>query len=793
MVSTVTKPTLALFLAAAVAMAEPTVLFDFETEAEQTSVPQISNWAMCVGITNEFASSGSYAAFFSCPHWKTGMPEWPAFDLKPLSVTDWSEYDRLAIDLVNIGGEGNTLYLYYSGDRGGATKLPANGYLRWIVKLNQWPTKTASANVEKLHFFSYIPSGFTVVIDRIMLLRKGEEAPEFCNTAMWQGLADRKSREIGELRGKGAALAHETDCARFAFACREAGQDSPAMFLGTLSSMEAAMPRGRFSARPVTAEGLGVRLARNEYESVQLLVMPAKGALKDVRVTAEGFDGFPAPDISCDVVGYVHTTNLPPYMVGHTVSTNNAAGYLRVTERPELGWWPNPILGFLGGVDIGVSDVQSFWIRVHCPEGQKAGLYSGSLMVTAKGVAPARIPFSIRVNDFSLPRTSQLPTAIAFFPETDGPAADGTPGDVVRVDPSAPCNACRKHVSEWVSFFADYLISYDNIYTKSCLGRTNELMQLKRESRLGMFNIGKWDPPWNGESIESWSARTLPTLVAGYEWARENGILDHTYIYGCDEVNADKFPAMKTCIAELKKAMPEVPLLTTARDKSFGMGSPLSGLDWFCPLLEVYRSGEADAARKAGHQVWWYICNYPFAPYPNMYIECQPIEGRMLMGAHSLRMKPDGFLYYQTGIWQSRRCIESGPFTDWDPRSFRSYHGDGAWTCVGPDGIPVPTIRLENFRDGLEDYAYAKLLEQKLQEQMKNEQWTMNNDGGTPQDNSSPVTRSSSLASWMQRAQDALAVPREVMDSMTNYTDDPATLYRWRDEMADLIEEAPSY
>ena len=29
-----------------------------------------------------------------------------------------------------------------------------------------------------------------------------------------------------------------------------------------------------------------------------------------------------------------------------------------------------------------------------------------------------------------------------------------------------------------------------------------------------------------------------------------------------------------------------------------------------------------------------------------------------------------------------------------------------------------------------------------------------------------------------------------LMYSMTNYTDDPAALYRWRDEMADLIEDA---
>jgi len=33
-------------------------------------------------------------------------------------------------------------------------------------------------------------------------------------------------------------------------------------------------------------------------------------------------------------------------------------------------------------------------------------------------------------------------------------------------------------------------------------------------------------------------------------------------------------------------------------------------------------------------------------------------------------------------------------------------------------------------------------------------------------------------------------LPLEVMDSMKNYTDDPKVIYRWRNEMSDLIEEA---
>ena len=85
----------------------------------------------------------------------------------------------------------------------------------------------------------------------------------------------------------------------------------------------------------------------------------------------------------------------------------------------------------------------------------------------------------------------------------------------------------------------------------------------------------------------------------------------------------------------------------------------------------------------------------------------------------------------------------------------------------------MPTIRLENFRDGLEDYAYAKLLGEKLRA-------VESGKSGVKGD----------ADDWVKRAKAALAVPREVVDTMANYTDDPAVLYRWRDEMADLIEES---
>ena len=91
------------------------------------------------------------------------------------------------------------------------------------------------------------------------------------------------------------------------------------------------------------------------------------------------------------------------------------------------------------------------------------------------------------------------------------------------------------------------------------------------------------------------------------------------------------------------------------------------------------------------------------------------------------------------------------------------HNGEGCWTCVGRDGCPLPTIRLENFRDGLEDLAYAKLLEERLRQRQSEDEWT-------------------------HAAKRLLSVPETVAKSLTDYSDDPRSVYVWRDAMADLLE-----
>jgi hypothetical protein len=364
--------------------------------------------------------------------------------------------------------------------------------------------------------------------------------------------------------------------------------------------------------------------------------------------------------------------------------------------------------------------------------------------------------------------------AITFAPQ-DFPTAETQETQAKwRESPDYPVNAWREHRAEWADFLADHYITIDSLYQYSGWNpHFEDLKRLHDEGRLGTFNLGYFSVLGEEEkALEKWRAGVLDRLRPRYDRAKELGILDHAYIYGCDEHPADQFPAVERAAAALKAAFPDVPVMTTTYDHSFGLESVIKSVDWWCPLTPRFDAAKAAQARALGKHVWWYICCGPHHPFPNMFVEYPAIDGRVLMGAMTAKYRPDGFLYYQISIWNSQKPIESGPFTDWDPRSWTTYHGDGSWTCVGPGGTPLPTVRLENFRDGLEDYAYHLCLEAAVAKAK------------------AANSLSTERAEWLRQAEEALQVPTEVVSGLNAYTQKPEDVYRWRNRLAELIEAA---
>lgn len=803
-----------------------TTLLDFETDAEAKlfhDEGRTTAGNFPVARETRWATSGQHSLCFRSPKWQSGMSEWPATELKP-PLTDWSGYDRLVLDLTNPTAVDQKFFFFVSDSkiatRGGLQtdcRLVPSSYTQVVVDL----TKLAGlgvnpADIHVMHFFTERPAGdMEVYLDRLTLLKAGEPLPvpqasfikavaalqkdqlsglqQFQREArqrilalaaqaptvkVWADklLADNDQRlatfAAQVQRGDPAALQStkliadlRNDTARLEMMVRlRAGFDAlrasvqtglksrSDILVGFATSMEKILPRAGAPALR-TDKRASVALAGNEKEALQVVVMPIEAAAKQVSVRVSDLRSpsgavFSRKNIDTPPMGYVETKSNPPYGSSHT------------------GWWPDPILDFMSAVDIAQGDAQSFWVRIRAPRQQEAGTYRGKLEVLVAGQPLYAFDLSVEVYPFTLPDRSPLNMAVTFAPMyyesngqggwTEGPYRD---------------KSWEKHRLQWGDFLADYYLTYDSLYHRGPL-QWEVLKHLHEEGRLGMFNLGYYTVmPDKPEDQEAWKTTVAGYIGKNYEQAKALGLLDHAYLYGCDEHPEAMFPAVEAAAAFLKKTYPGALILTTTYDHSFGTSSPLQAMDGFCPLTPSYRRDLADKVRATGKQVWWYICCGPGHPFCNTFIEFPAIEARLLMGAQTVKERPDGFLYYEISIWNGKP-ITKGPFTDWDPRSWTTYNGDGSWTCLGPDGTPLPTIRLENFRDGVEDYAYAMLLEQAI----KKAEATAN-----------PTAQQQE---WLKRAKTALEVPVGVTRSMIEYTHEPADVYRWRRGMAEALCEA---
>ncbi len=792
------KPILYLVVLALTVLAVPagaTVLFDFESARE------LSAWTIrapkqdSLEISKEFASSGSSSLKFHTPAWQSGMEEWPAFQCVP-PIRDWRAYDRLIVDISNPTADAPKFFLYVSDSVGDFRKsrvyefaLPVKSSRRYVLDLKQLPQCVDRSDISILHFFTERPKDLTLYIDNISLLKPGDTQPPLPQpmfkqqvSVLQQRLAEARAAldtyrslagsadaalaandgkldraesgldnatpadgdrlfEIGKTIDEvKSATGRLVSIGTLRESCRSQGIPTEPMLVGFATSMEKILPKDvPVSLRAM--KSISITAARNEKECFQIAVTPSGlRALRKVSVSVSDLRSskgqlLPSGNIDCDVVGYVRTKIAPPYQV------------------PYVGWWPDPILNFLRPVDIAAGDIQTFWIRVKVPKGQTPDTYKGAVTVSAEDAEPMRFGLSLKVRSFTLPDCSPIPTAItAIPPEFNHRVKDEICG-------TENWNAKLKY--DYADFLADYYIGFDSLYDTTPPDY-DILKHLHDEGRLVSFNFGNF-----GGDVQSNIERFRPI----YQKCKELGIIDHAYIYGFDESPTDGFPALEKAAAAMKKEFPDVLLMTTAYDKSYGTNGAVNSIDTWCPLTPSYDPEKVSQARKVGRKVWWYICCGPHSPYANWFVEYDAIEARLLMGAMTTKYRPDGFLYYSLAYWNANSPITTGPFTTWDPISWTTYDGDGSLYCCGPGGKPVPTIRLENYRDGMEDTAYAKILETIVAK------YEAKGDSLTAADRK-----------WLEQARKALAVPTSLVKDMSDYTRDPKAVYGWRDKIADAID-----
>ena len=503
--------------------------------------------------------------------------------------------------------------------------------------------------------------------------------------------------------------------------------------------------------------------ARGEGESAQLVAF-ATSALSGVSAkvlsqpTMADGTTIPSDAITLSPVGYVTITN-PQYTVS------------------PLGYWPDPILEYLQKpIALEKETYQSWWLDVQVPTDQKPGLYQGTVQLSSASGPSITLPFSVRVHEFSLDQGAPYfsPCCILYESEIKKIISGDT-----RTYWEAIASMLLQHRIDpaEIYFYMERSTLVDNakwLLEHGANGFNMGFVSFREGDLVKDTSTGEF----TGQLTDTFATR----ITTAYNNCKEAGILDKAYIYCFDEATPDKYAAIKTALERVQELAPNVPIYTTLYDGTFGDASNLKDLiDGWIPLNTSYEKNidNVTQARARGDKVCWYVCCSPQSPYANLLLDQPAAAHRLLMGFMAKKYSIDGFLYYRACGWVSydannNYAVSSitTPVTGdstllsdpWIGESFRKYPGDGRLIYPGADA-PLPTQRLKNMRDGMDDWMYMGLLEKAL------------------------ATPTNMSDEWKASATQELQVEDSLVTSLSDWSKEPAPIQAKKLRIAELLDQ----
>ncbi|MDW8290863.1 MAG: DUF4091 domain-containing protein, partial [Armatimonadota bacterium] len=466
------------------------------------------------------------------------------------------------------------------------------------------------------------------------------------------------------------------------------------------------------------------------------------------------------------------------------------------------GEYPDPLPPLKTPFSLPQERNQAIWILVHVPNTAPAGDYQGNITVhTNRGRVVA--PLKVTVFDFSLPKFATLRSGFGIshwnikrYHHLQTPEQEKQVWEMYmrsfaehRISPYsfyayAPIHvrfegegAEKKVVVDFSEF--DKAASYYldevgfNAFVLPLQGMGGGTFHERWEGEFGGFRAGtpEYERLW-GDYVRQVEAHL-----------REKGWLEKAYVYWFDEPEPRDYDFVIEGMRRLKRHAPGIRRMLTEQPEP-----PLYGhVDLWCGLTPHWTREMAEERKKAGEEVWWYICTGPRAPYIGLFIEHPAVELR-LWGWQSWQYGIQGILIWETVWWTSPTAFPNSLQNPWeDPMSYVSGYGvpegtkqfwgngDGRFLYPprrDPNGQhppavepPSPSIRWENLRDGVEDYEYFVIL-QRLVER----------------------TRGKAPAALLAEAEKLLQVPAHISQDLTNFTKDPRPLLEHRRKIARMIE-----
>jgi len=350
----------------------------------------------------------------------------------------------------------------------------------------------------------------------------------------------------------------------------------------------------------------------------------------------------------------------------------------------EPGRYPDPLVPLEGTKTVRADAPLRLWVRVHAGDGVLPGPYESSLDVTTGDGRVMRVPWTVRVHAVRLPTTPRLPATIGLNYGRIESRFDLTPGTP----------EWRRVADRYYKFLLSYRLTPFRPPVEAGLPGSRPYLD---DPRVSAFLFPYED---NEEKVRS-VAKTL----------REWDLDDKAFFYVEDEPFHAMYPHIIESGLIARQAAPGFKYLITTPPTP-----DLEGLvDIWClhvgfrPIStpssvdEIQAAvWETEQARGRGERIWWYTAG-AVTPLPTLHIEDDGVAPRVMPWLEPL-YGVTGFLHWEAVNW-----VNADPYTD----PYVPPFGNGEGVLVYPprdndSTDPVPSIRLELLRDGLED---SELLE----------------------------------------------------------------------------------
>lgn len=442
------------------------------------------------------------------------------------------------------------------------------------------------------------------------------------------------------------------------------------------------------NANPIDgADKWELSAARNEVEACQIVLLCHK-PVQDVKVTVSELRHSRGQE------------TLKP--------TVNSVAYIPSVDKKTA--YPDPLPPYKP-FSLKPDEAQPVWISIRIPQNAVPGIYNGKVEVVA-GSITRKLPFSVKVWDFALPQTPSCVTAFGLS------AAYIAPQHGLDVNSAK----FKRIFAKYYEMLLDHKISPYHLPVDL---NSNEAAKYLNDPRMTSYMIPYLE---KDEDLK----RLVKRLIDG-GWYKKG------YFYPVDEPNTPEgYKSFDKVVDRLRSIEPNYHIVLPffcnpdfdyklrAYDMMLGkvniwcpesclwddvnVWNPQKGPDkTLGPLME--------ARRKAGDSVWWYVCCGPGSPYCNFFLDMDAMQHRMLFWQQKMK-GVQGLLYWETAYWNaSHGCPDP-----WETMTTLTHvnptlMGDGSLLYpgkkVGIDG-PVSAQRLEVIRDGIEDFEYLTLAEERL-------------------------------------------------------------------------------